>query len=178
MSYLEATLVLLGRSLANRLGRADPQALRRFARACALFAVLKTRLSDETIQRALEPDAGDDEALVRDVRRVVDSLDEKAFLIREAHEARAAAAEDYLAEFSRARAAESVLAQLEEREALVAAVRSAYEARAATGDKQALARLAEGYLRPVSSPAKRGPVDADVWRDPSRGPRAEAQACS
>ena len=177
MSSADATLKLLGGSLADRIRRSDARRLRHFARGCAWFALRKTNLADDTLESALRAEDGADSAsLVESVRRIVKNLDAEGFKLREAHERGAASLEDYLRAFSRARAAESVLAQLEEADPVAAASRAAYEARAATDDPRSLAVIARS-LQPTLNRVQ-GPIDVDVWGSTCRIARAEAQACS
>lgn len=129
----DATLRLLG-DLGERLVQSDPKSLPQFSRECAKYALQKNSLIDETLELALEASPNLD--LIGKIRKMVLSLDEIGFNLRDAYEDGKASLTDYVQAFSKARAAESVLALLEETDPLSMAAHVAYEARAAVGNDE------------------------------------------
>jgi uncharacterized NAD(P)/FAD-binding protein YdhS len=113
-----------------------------FARACARFALHKTDLMDETLLEAVKLQHDSDASLIERVRAIVKDLDKKGFDLRDAFDDDRGTLQEYQIAFAKARAAESVLAQLEETDPVAAAARAAYEAKAATKDPQSILQIA------------------------------------
>lgn len=132
-AYQTHTLRLLG-DLGERLVQSDPEKLQQFSRKCASYALLKSSLVDETLKLALELPPSLD--LIKKIQKIVVSLDEIGFNLRDAYEDHKATLDDYLLAFSKARAADSVLALLSETDPLSMAAHVAYEARAAIGKEE------------------------------------------
>ena len=134
--------------VAARLKAQPDSSLRRIARYIALVAVKETGLDDPRAAHALEA-LNRADTRVTDVRseveKIVHELDEVAWQVQAKLEEGRASHADYLLAFGRARAAAAVWFALSE-DALEAAIESAYEAQAATGDVEMIRATLERAL--------------------------------
>ena len=139
---MDSRLDLAAAGLADRVRELDDQALRRAATAVCELAAERRPVEDPRFAAALTAvreqrlaDAG----IRHDVEALVDELDRVQFDLRDAFEAGTATDADYEAAFERARAAHALFFALDE-DPRAAALESAYEAHAATGEDTALLR--------------------------------------
>lgn len=155
MSEPDATLKLLPHSLSTSIrGSADEAALRRFACACARYAVSVTGLTEPRLDEALHfsetlgsrvADQENTEELRQVAEHVAEKQDNVAFDAQDAAESGRGTRQTYATAFSRARAAMSVLACFEE-DVYAAAASACYEALHATQSLEALERMRTEFL--------------------------------
>lgn len=121
--------------LVAQLRAASPDAQRRAAYAAAETAVAHTRLDQSVVSRAVDRMRANSRPIeLRDeLSHVVGDLDELAWDRQEQVDTGVASRDEYLRAFGAARAAAAVLAALDD-DPVAAALESAYEAQAATGD--------------------------------------------
>lgn len=151
----ESTLQLLDEHLAHQIRNTrSPEHLRMFASACGQYALRVLGFEHPTLSAAVE--AGKELAkgkitienvaqLRSEVSQLVDDLDQTYFELWESLEAGKVSKDERPEAFSRARAAASVGAVLEESER-AAAAEAAYEAMHATEQEEEIARLGNEIL--------------------------------
>jgi hypothetical protein len=133
---MRARLSTIDQALVDKIGAASEVRCREAALAVAERAVEAAPSPDPRLERARGALARGEygaSSAREDVERLVEELDEEAWRLQDEAEQQGGGMEEYLACFSRARAAAAVWFGLGE-DATTAALEAAYEAQAAIGD--------------------------------------------
>ncbi len=144
----ESRLDLIAVDLADRIDRAPASQQRAAALAACRFALDRTGLDDRIVKEgmnALERGGYPNVLLQEKLTLLVEALDEIQWDLQEKVDAGRADQAEYLAAFSRARAAHAVYFALDP-DPFVAAVESVYEANAATDDLPGLRQAVTAAL--------------------------------